>query len=105
MADAFFAAEATGVTAATGHTMSPLRLRASGLLFFAWLHGQIHDRPHANIVTISSQKWFSHIILTEVAIQGERCLQVQPGEAVTVVYRGERKPATPFDQWRPGSSQ
>ncbi|CAE7690994.1 unnamed protein product, partial [Symbiodinium pilosum] len=39
------------------------------------------------------------IVLRQVSFQEEHCLQAEPGDAITVVYRGERKPATPFDQW------
>mmetsp|Transcript_41622 Transcript_41622/g.85605 ORF Transcript_41622/g.85605 Transcript_41622/m.85605 type:complete len:523 (+) Transcript_41622:31-1599(+) len=39
------------------------------------------------------------IVLRQVALQDEHCLQAQPGDNVTVIYRGERKPSTPFDQW------
>ncbi|CAE7262782.1 unnamed protein product [Symbiodinium necroappetens] len=47
-------------------------------------------------IVLRQVTWLQHV---SVALEDEHCLQAQPGDKVTVIYRGERKPSTPFDQW------
>mmetsp|Transcript_65838 Transcript_65838/g.146250 ORF Transcript_65838/g.146250 Transcript_65838/m.146250 type:complete len:516 (+) Transcript_65838:33-1580(+) len=39
------------------------------------------------------------IVMRPVNFSADHCLQAAPGDAITVVHRGEKRPTRPFDEW------